>query len=316
MLEKIKAAYTNYRSLRLAACAGLLACAILLYWLSGGFPPPAWRFLFQSLPRIPLLWQSQGVAFLLPLAGLLCLALTLFVLWVVVIAACIKMARYWWNDFLERRHFVEELQEAEQLAEQMAMEEMQQGAATTGTTGVPGAIGNRAEPAAYIPQTPQPALVMQEAGRPVEARGRSATAVSPESRIMQPFERVEWQAPQVAPALPVAQSVSTAVAAPPAPPASPALARGQLRLVPRPDEEDDWENREDGDDEDEDTDEIPEIARTPMREPPGLEVGAGLHPGFHRKDAPNEDALFEIQGTHTTPAGLQHIGLFVVADGA
>jgi serine/threonine protein phosphatase PrpC len=40
-----------------------------------------------------------------------------------------------------------------------------------------------------------------------------------------------------------------------------------------------------------------------------------LHPGFQRKDAPNEDALFEIRGTHSTLSGLQQVGLFVVADG-
>ena len=119
MLEKIKVAYMNYRSLRLTACAGLLACAILLYWLSGGFPPWAWRFLFQVLPRISLLWQLQGIAVLLPLIGLLCLALTLLLLWGVIIVACIKMALYWWSDFCERRHFLKELQEAEQLVKQM-----------------------------------------------------------------------------------------------------------------------------------------------------------------------------------------------------
>jgi len=91
---------------------------------------------------------------------------------------------------------------------------------------------------------------------------------------------------------------------------SPALARGRLRLVPRPGEEDE------GDKGDSDTpDEFPEIELSQQREPPGLEVGVGLHPGFQRKDAPNEDALFEIRGTHTTLSGLQQVGLFVVADG-
>ena len=40
MLEKVKAAYTNYWSLRLAAGIGLIVCAALLYWLPGGFDMP------------------------------------------------------------------------------------------------------------------------------------------------------------------------------------------------------------------------------------------------------------------------------------
>jgi protein phosphatase len=60
---------------------------------------------------------------------------------------------------------------------------------------------------------------------------------------------------------------------------------------------------------------FPEVELSQQREPPGLEVGVGLHPGFQRKGAPNEDALFEIRGTHSTRSGLQQVGLFVVADG-
>ncbi len=80
------------------------------------------------------------------------------------------------------------------------------------------------------------------------------------------------------------------------------LGRGQLRLVPFPDD------NEDGI--------FPEVELAQVQEKPaGLEVGVGLHPGFHRKDAPNEDALFEIHGTRTAGEGLQQVGLFVVADG-
>ncbi len=79
-------------------------------------------------------------------------------------------------------------------------------------------------------------------------------------------------------------------------------ARGQLRLVPQPDE------NENGD--------FPEIELAQVQEKPAnLEVGVGLHPGFHRKNAPNKDALFEIHGTRTAGEGLQQVGLFVVADG-
>src|SRR6266566_4364360 len=298
MLEKIKVAYTNYRSLRLTASAGLLACAILLYWLSGGFPPWAWRFLFQVLPRISLLWQLQGIAVLLPLIGLLCLALTLLLLWGVIIVACIKMALYWWSDFCERRHFLKELQEAEPLVKQMVTEEMRQTVVAPGTMG---AAEGLSEQGLRIPQTPLPVwvpnnvMVPPEMAPSAEVRARSERAVSPELVSIQHVERQAQAAPTAA----AAQA------------ASPPLARGQLRLVPRADEEDEWE-----DEESDEAGEFPEIEPTQQGEPPGLEAGAGLHPGFHHRDAPNEDALFEIRGTHTTRSGLQHVGLFAVADGA
>jgi serine/threonine protein phosphatase PrpC len=301
MLEKIKVAYMNYRSLRLTACVGLLACANLLYWLSGGFPPWAWRFLFQVLPRIPLLWQLQGIVVLLPLIGLLCLALTLLLLWGVIIVTCIKMALYWWSDLCERRRFRKELQEAEQLAKQMVTEEMRQTVVATGTMG---ATEGLSEQGLRIPQTPLPVwvpnnvMVPPEMAPSAEARARSQSAVSPGLVSIQPVERVERQT----------QPVPTAAVAQPA---FPPLARGQLRLVPHSDEEDKWD-----DEESDEAGEFPEIEPIQQGEPPGLEAAAGLHPGFHRRDAPNEDALFEIRGTHTTRSGLQHVGLFAVADGA
>src|SRR5205823_11830020 len=126
MLGKVRAAYTNYWSLRLAAGIGLIVCAALLYWLAGGFPPWAWRLLFQVAPTVPHLWQGQGAVILLPLVGLICLSVMLLLLWGMFVVALIKMVQYWWYAFRERQHFLTELQEAELLAEQMAADEMQQ----------------------------------------------------------------------------------------------------------------------------------------------------------------------------------------------
>src|SRR5712691_4284668 len=138
--------------------------------------------------------------------------------------------------------------------------------------------------------------------QPVEARTRPRPATSPEAVAMQQIQRAAQ--PDTCPPDRVPEAAAVSVHS------SPALARGRLRLVPRPDE------AVEGDEGDGDTpDEFPEIELSQQREPPGLEVGVGLHPGFQRKDAPNEDALFEIRGTHTTLSGLQQVGLFVVADG-
>jgi serine/threonine protein phosphatase PrpC len=44
-------------------------------------------------------------------------------------------------------------------------------------------------------------------------------------------------------------------------------------------------------------------------------VGVGLHVGFKRKNAPNEDSLLAIQSMRTTGAGVQPVSFFAVADG-
>jgi serine/threonine protein phosphatase PrpC len=46
-----------------------------------------------------------------------------------------------------------------------------------------------------------------------------------------------------------------------------------------------------------------------------LTVGLGTDPGIARKDAPNEDSLFAIQGMRITDQGSKPAGLFVIADG-
>src|SRR5258708_13094432 len=124
MLEKVRAGYTNYRSLRLAACIGLIVCVALLYWLPGGFPPWAWHFLFQVVPTIPQLWQGQGFVILLPLMGVICLSVMLLLFWGMLVVAFIKMVQYWWYAFRERKPFLLEFHEAEPLANHMSAAEI------------------------------------------------------------------------------------------------------------------------------------------------------------------------------------------------
>jgi serine/threonine protein phosphatase PrpC len=286
MQEKIKIAYTNHRWLRLTVLASLLSCTFLLYWRAGGFPPWAWRFLFQVTPQLPRLWQLHHQAIVLPFAGLLCLSLVLLLLWGAIPVALFRMALYWWNTLRERQYFLQELQEAEQQAkrqaERMVADEPQQATAL---------------PAAFLAENYSPAYppsavsltrgVSPQTNASSEVRAYTAPAAVSESVAMQRAERE----PQFVPV--GAGHVS------------PALTRGQLRLVPRQDEE-----------AEEELDDFPEIELAEAQEEPiDLEIGVGLHPGFQRKDAPNEDALFELRGTHTAGQNLQQVGLFVVADG-
>src|SRR5712691_11223092 len=194
MLDQAKAAYTNYRWLRLAAGVGVLGCAVLLYWLSGGFPPWAWRLLFRVLPDIPRLWQLQSFALLLPLIGLVLLSTALLILWGALVVASVKVVQHWWYDFREIQHFAMDVQAAEHLTEQMAAEEMQQLATAS----------------------PQQAYVVAHAAR--GPTSSTKTMSLPPTAVRQAEYRVQ-------------PTPATALSPPPT------SIRGQLRLVPRVEDE-------------------------------------------------------------------------------
>jgi serine/threonine protein phosphatase PrpC len=112
------------RWIRIAARAGLILGAILLLWVSGGFPPWAWRFLFQVIPQVPRLWAVHGLIIVLPLFGLALLSATLLVAWGALILLSIRVMRGWWQERQELRRFNEDLLKAQYLTE--AMQETQE----------------------------------------------------------------------------------------------------------------------------------------------------------------------------------------------
>jgi len=112
------------RWIRIAVRAGLLLSAILLLWVSGGFPPWAWRFSFQVIPHIPRLWAVHGLSTVLPLFGLALLSATLLVAWGALILGGIRLMRGWWLERQELRRFNEDLLQAQSLTE--AMQETQE----------------------------------------------------------------------------------------------------------------------------------------------------------------------------------------------
>lgn len=296
MLKNIKTAYADHHGLRRVSYSGLLLVAVLLYWFSGGFPPSVWRFLVQTMPQFSLLWQEHGMAILLPLLGLILLSLTLLVLWVALVALTLKIMQYEWSLFHQHQRFQQDLVEAEQLAQQMLAEEQAGRSQETRSTAptmtgsdapssfmVGASLGNRPASPSQMPTTP----------RPILTRGR----------LTRPLTQHPLHQPLVATSQEMVALQEMEVAA-----TKPPITRGGLRLLSHP-------NVEDIPDDDEAAiDDIPEIETPNYKEPIGLEVSVGLHRGFQRKHRPNEDALFEIRGTHTTKSGLQHVGLFIIAD--
>lgn len=108
-------------------------------------------------------------------------------------------------------------------------------------------------------------------------------------------------------------------------PSRPASAvRHRLRIVPFHDEPgarrdetegDLLEEVEEQEEQEEDVDEHPTPQVFEDDSSMHLTVGLGTDPGIARKNAPNEDSLFAIQGIRITDEGSKPAGLFVIADG-
>src|SRR5229473_7462792 len=91
IVAQLHTAYIAHRWMRIAACIVLLPGAILLLYISGGFPPWAWRFLIQVLPQLPRLWAARELLMLIPLSGLVLLSVTLLLAWAAFAFACIRL---------------------------------------------------------------------------------------------------------------------------------------------------------------------------------------------------------------------------------
>lgn len=97
VLEQFKVAYDIHPWLRYITWCVLVGGALLLLWVSGGFPPHAWHLLAQALPQVPRLFASRGFTVLLSLGAVGLLSLTWVVLWVTLLGISIALLRRWWQ---------------------------------------------------------------------------------------------------------------------------------------------------------------------------------------------------------------------------
>jgi serine/threonine protein phosphatase PrpC len=68
---------------------------LLLWWISGGFPPWSWLLLLQSIPRFPYLYDMRGLPVVLSLVGVAALSLTWFALYCVFLWAAAAVIWSW-----------------------------------------------------------------------------------------------------------------------------------------------------------------------------------------------------------------------------
>ncbi len=279
MLEQFKRAYAAHSWLRLIVCICLLGSAVLLFWVSGGFPPAAWRFLPQVIPQVPRLWERQGPSILLPLTGLAVQSVTLLISWGVLLWSGVLAVRHWRQNRRELRQFKLDMREAERRTVsqvQHATAESQKQPAT-----VVGADLLRPPPGRPVsaPFSPPPSTVV----------GADLARPTPVNHTASPPAGF-WQIEEDTQPLPRLPSSSPAVA-----------------VIEPPDE---------GFLLDQKPKTTRKTASTsPSPDSIYLAVGTGLDPGIKRKNRPNEDNLVAIQSIQTYNGGARPFGLFVVADG-
>jgi len=116
MLEQLCILYLEQKWAKYVIWSGTLALGMLLFWLSGGFPPHVWRFLLQTLPLVSRLWTLKGSVILLPLFQLVTLSLALLCCWVFLAASVMWIAKQEWQYYREQRDFDASLERAEEMS--------------------------------------------------------------------------------------------------------------------------------------------------------------------------------------------------------
>ncbi len=117
-LQQFRLAYTTHRWVRTATSATLFVYVIALYWLTGGFPPWAWRMLFQVVPTLPRLWAIRGVTVVLPFVVLVLYSLSLLILWGALLFSLAQLVLHWWWQRQKRQDWESRTRSAERMATQ------------------------------------------------------------------------------------------------------------------------------------------------------------------------------------------------------
>ena len=330
MIQQIQTAYTDHQGVKLTTLIALILCGVLLYWLSGGFPPWAWRLLAQTMLLMDQLWSQRGAAILTPLAGLVLLSLSLLIMWVSLTIAAIKVGIHCWQDFQGHQSLDQQWQEAEQMSDNYIYntrtQPQQQKLPSRHTqeevspVHTPRSTAFRAQHHPYydqeenhqpmqaaVPGSPRPTTHMPQARRvrypSTLTTRREQLHLVPSPPKSEPGEAIATQLPHQ-PEIAIDQ-YPTLVPTTGQEIASTDLEITQTigrisskRLATEPEDEEDTS---------------PSLLQENAQI--RFAVGVGLDPGIVRRHAPNEDTLLAVQGTRTTDTGPEPAGLFIVADG-
>lgn len=287
-VERLTHAYATYRATRLLCLLAVLGAAVLLFLLSGGFPPWAWRLLVQTVPHVPTLLAQRGQAVWLALLGLVSLSVTLLLAWWALFWLAWRMLAYGIYERSELQRFATDMQEAHHLAQE---EEAYAAVSRTPFT-------DQLEEAVYAVQELEPAHEAAYANEPA--------AFWTEANIASRSYPRPLYALSAEPTQPnVGLAVMRTPFAPPSPMPTHAVPVITEKLVYHHSAVIDP------------TTPLPPTLSEPVGARAGtqLVVSTGLDAGLKRKGKPNEDSLLALQNTRILRDCRYPVGLFVIADG-
>ena len=284
MLEQLREAYSNQKKVRYGLWGGTLVFGLFLVWISGGFPPSAWRFLLQTVPQVSHLWTIKGTGMLFPLLALLLLSLALLCCWMLLAASVIWLVRQQWLYYREQKDFDASLEVAEDLSVQdLDLHSLN-------------SPGNGSQPQHW--------WEVDTAGLPKEG-----IKVARASRTSSSLPSTPVSSMNTVPPIPPISLLPSSQRSPlpSTPPVESQAVRSQVPAQPVKQRKHPKSHPVLVDMEEEQG----ELGERGFR----LAIGTGLDTGITRKNKPNEDNLLAIQGMHTYNKASHPFGLFIVADG-
>jgi serine/threonine protein phosphatase PrpC len=352
MLENLKGVHSGEDRkgslrpyVRLTICFGLAGVGYLLFLIGDGFPPYVWRLLFNVLPQLQSLWAAKGSSILLPLIGLCLLSVSLLILWGVVVIGIIHSLVHLWPASHQQERLQTDLDESTLILEQQTQQTFQtqdvQQPSQTKQTQQP------SQPQQRLPSTDTMELgFMQQDSSSEPTLDTQPLPAQQPSRLMLPSR--QFQLPFSQQIQPLRDAVPAYVAAPQS--TGPHMRHkgspyARLHLIPQQAEpeqnfSEDLKGlgqaqplrKENATEDLEELDTRPRDVSETLTRPTHtawneegedeqeatlrLVTGIGLDPGLVRRNRPNEDSLFAIQGFRSTPKdGPVPAGLFVIADG-
>ena len=95
VIQQVRIAWEIHLWSRYLSLVLIGSSVLLLWWISGGFPPWSWLLLLQAIPRFPYLYDMRGLPVVLSLVAVTALSLTWFALYGVFLWAAAAVVWSW-----------------------------------------------------------------------------------------------------------------------------------------------------------------------------------------------------------------------------
>ena len=95
VIQQVRIAWEIHLWSRYLSLVLIGSSVLLLWWISGGFPPWSWLLLLQAIPQFPYLYDMRGLPVVLSLVAVAALSLTWFALYGIFLWAAAAVVWSW-----------------------------------------------------------------------------------------------------------------------------------------------------------------------------------------------------------------------------